>query len=60
MLYRAISEPPMNNRKIQAEVAIQKRLRNPEAVLGKLKVQLDGRRKKLAEFMAMTKEEKRK
>ena len=50
----------MANRKIQAKEAIQKRLRNPEAVLGKLKKRLAANRKWLDEFMEMNEEEKRK
>ena len=50
----------MSNRKIQAEEAIKKRLRNPEAVLGTLKERLATNREWLAEFMEMSKDEKRK
>ena len=51
MLYYSVTDPPMANRKIQAKEAIQKRLRNPEAVLGKLKKRLDLNRKWMTEFM---------
>ena len=51
MLYKSVTEPPMANRKIQAKEAIQKRLRNPEAVLGELKETLAAKKKLLAQFM---------
>ena len=55
----AVSQPPMSNRKIQAKEAIQKRLRNPEAVLGKMKKSLADKKRYLAQFMEMSEEEKR-
>ncbi len=53
-------DPPMENRDKQAEQAIQKRQKDPDAVVKRLKKKLEYQRKWLAEFMQMSAEEKRK
>ncbi len=50
----------MENRDKQAEQAIQKRQKDPDAVVKRLKKKLEDERKKLAEFMQKSAEEKRK
>ena len=50
----------MENRDKQAEQAIQKRQKDPDAVVKRLKKRLEDKRNALAEFMQMSAEEKRK
>ena len=56
----SVTYPPKSNRDLQAKNAIQKRLSNPKAAIKGLKKWLAHKKEKMAKFMEMSDEEKRK